>query len=314
MEKVMQNTRFIKIFCVALAVLLWIYVSYQENPSMSKTVKNVPIVIVGEQALKENGFSVYSVSEKSVNVKATANRLSLARITNKTVSASINVSSIKKAGKHVVPATVTSTVSSSASYYVKTSDITVVIEPILKDTFKIEPVVTDPVNTSKMIDSYALSKENVTVSAPKSIIDDIGSVRTEAVITDEESGTQTVRLVAYAKNGKILEGVECSPAEITVSYIISDVKTIPVVLKTSDGKSHTLPSQYDIEVSGSGDSFDSLKQIETMTVSLSGLEVGSSVSVKLNVPNYVKLTNDSDELQIKLESKYFDDEDNSDKK
>ena len=122
MEKVMQNKKVIKIICLALAVLLWVYVSYQENPSMTKTVKNVPLVIVGEQALKESGFSVYSVSEKSVNVKATANRLSLARITNKTISASINVSSIKKAGTHTVPATVTSSISSNASCYVKTSN------------------------------------------------------------------------------------------------------------------------------------------------------------------------------------------------
>lgn len=312
MEKVMQNKRFIKIICVALATLLWIYVSYQENPSMSKTVKNVPIVIVGEQALKENGFSVYSVSEKSVNVKATANRLTLARVTNKTVSASINVSSIKKAGKHVVPATVTSTVSSNASYYVKTNDITVVIEPILKNTFKIEPVIAEPGNTAKKIDSYTLSNEKVTVFAPTSIMNDIGSVRTEAVEAQDSSDSQTVRLVAYAKNGKILEGVEFNPAEITVSYVISDVKTVPVILKTADGNSHTLPSQYDVEVTGFGESFNNLKQIETMTVNLSGLEVGSSVSVKLNIPTYVKLSNDSDEIQIKLESKYFGNENTSD--
>lgn len=312
MEKVMQNKRFIKIICVALATLLWIYVSYQENPSMSKTVKNVPIVIVGEQALKENGFSVYSVSEKSVNVKATANRLTLARVTNKTVSASINVSSIKKAGKHVVPATVTSTVSSNASYYVKNNDITVVIEPILKNTFKIEPVITEPGNTAKRIDSYTLSNEKVTVFAPTSIMNDIGSVRTEAVETQDSSDSQTVRLVAYAKNGKILEGAEFNPAEITVSYAIADVKTVPVILKTADGNSYTLPSQYDVEVTGFGESFNNLKQIETMTVSLSGLEEGSSVSVKLNIPTYVKLKNDSDEIQIKLESKYFGNKNNSD--
>ena len=35
----------------------------------------VPLAIAGEQALKENGFSVYSVSEKSVNVSVTAKRL-----------------------------------------------------------------------------------------------------------------------------------------------------------------------------------------------------------------------------------------------
>ena len=305
MEKVTQNKKLIKIICVALAILLWTYVSYQENPSMSKTVKNVPIVIMGEQALKENGFSVNFVSEKSVNVKATANRLSLTRVNNKTISASINVSSIKKAGKHVVPATVTSSVSSNVNYFVRTNDITVVIEPILKESFNIETVVPEPADTTKILDSYTLSSEKVTVSAPESIINDIGSVRTETVTTENSSGTQTVRLVAYAKNGKLLEGVECSPAEVTVSYIISDAKNVPVVLKTTDGNSYTLPSQYNVYVSGSGESFNQLEKIETMEVNLSGLKEGSTVTAVLNIPGYAKLNNSSNEIHVKLDSSFF---------
>ncbi len=305
MEKIMQNKKVIKIICIALATLLWVYVSYQENPSMSKTVKNVPIVIVGEQALKEKGFSVYSVSEKSVNVKATANRLTLSRINSKTVSANINVSSIKKAGTHVVPATITSSVSSAANYYVKTSDIKVIIEPIMKDTFAVEAVLNKPDAENKVIDSYALSDESVSVSAPKSIISDIGNVKTEVITTAPESGTQTVRLVAYAKNGKILEGVEFSPAEITVSYIISDVKKVPVILKTSDGKSHQLPSQYDVDICGFGESFNSLKEIATLPLDVTGAKDGDILTAILDVPGYAKPKDISKEIQIRFESGFF---------
>ncbi|MEE0869423.1 MAG: hypothetical protein U0L70_06490, partial [Ruminococcus sp.] len=94
MEKVAREKLVVKIICVALATILWFYVSYQENPSMTKTVRNVPLAISGEQALKENGFSVYSISEKSVDVSVSAKRLSLSRLSNRTLSAVINVSSI----------------------------------------------------------------------------------------------------------------------------------------------------------------------------------------------------------------------------
>ena len=68
MEKIVRDKLAVKIVCVALAAILWLYVSYQENPTMTKTVRNVPLAISGEQALKESGFSVYSISEKSVDV------------------------------------------------------------------------------------------------------------------------------------------------------------------------------------------------------------------------------------------------------
>ena len=270
MEKIIHDKRVLKILCVVLATILWFFVSYQENPSMTKTVKNVPISIVGEQALKENGLSVYSVSQQSVNVKVTSKRLSLARMTNKTLSASINVSSIKESGKHIIPATdsivsspssANSGVSSSASYYVKGADITVIVEPLMKGSFPVELSFAPSPNTSLVLRTGTVSPDNVTVKAPKSIINEIASIKTAEVVPDGKSTEQSVNLVAYAKNGKILEGIEFEPAQVKVSYSLYDTKTLPIVLKTASGDLQLLPSKYTVEVYGHGSEFDYLKQI-----------------------------------------------------
>ena len=305
MEKITQNQKVIKILCFVLALLLWIFVSYQENPSMTKTIKNVPITIAGEQALKENGLSVYSVSEKSVNVRATAKRLSLSRINNKTISASINVSSIKKPGKHVIPASVTSGISSSASYYVKGKDITVVIEPILSKKYTVEADIATPQDTSVLLKSHTLSEEKVTVYAPDSIMDAIGSIKTQQIIPDSKAKSQTVSLVVYAKNGKILEGAECNPSEITVDYTVNTIKSLPIVLKTLDGSSHKLPAEYAAEVYGSGEAFENYTEIETLMVSLNDQQPGDKVKAQLNLPEYATLHKGSGEIEIELKKEYF---------
>lgn len=307
MEKMMQNKKTIKIICIVLAVLLWFYVSYQENPSMTKTVRNVPVTITGEQTLNDRGLSVYSISENEVDVKATSKRLSLARINNKTLTATIDVSAIKTSGTHIIPASVGSSLSTGGSFLTKGNDIKVVIEPILKKTLEIEEVIATPTDPSVKLKTYKLSDTSVTVSAPKSIMGKVGSIRTETVMPGSTGGSQTAQLVVYSKNGKILEGVKCEPSKITVSYSLYSVKRLPIFLKTTSGKSFELPSNYNVEVYGSsGSGFDKLKQIETSPIDLSHYEVGSTVNLTLRIPDYAKLNSGSSSITVILDEQFFE--------
>lgn len=305
MEKITQNKLAVKIICVALSVILWLYVSYHENPSMTKTIRNVPLVITGEQALNENGLAVYSVSDSTVDVKVTANRLTLARLSKKTVSAVINVSSVKEAGTHTMPVTATSSISSNAGYYVKGSDIKIVVEPINERTFTIEADVSESQDPTLHLDNVHLSRDEVTVTAPDSIINEIAHVKTENVTPDKENPEQSVKLVVYAKNGKILEGAECSPAVVTVSYSFLNVKTVPVVFKTSNGNSHTLSSDNNIKICGIGSAFEAIKQVETEPVDISPFTKDSTVRVKLDLPEGIKTLNGAEEIEVVLESKFY---------
>lgn len=305
MEKVAREKLVVKIICVALATILWFYVSYQENPSMTKTVRNVPLAISGEQALKENGFSVYSISEKSVDVSVSAKRLSLSRLSNRTLSAVINVSSIKERGTYVLPATISSAVNSNATYYVKGKDIKVVIEPIKTASYIIEPDIAAAADTSVILKSHELSAEKAIVSAPESIMNEIAAVRTEEIFPEKNSKEQTAKLVVYGKNGKILEGAECTPSEVKVSYSFHTVKSVPVVLTATNGKSFSLPSENTVRIYGSGEVFDRITRIETEEVNLALFEKGSNVRVKLNLPKDIKLADNVNEIEIVLEEEFY---------
>ena len=305
MEKIMKNERFIKVICILFAALLWIYVSYQENPSMSKTVNKVPLVITGEQALKENGLSVFSVSQQSVNVKVTAKRLSLPKLTNKTLSATINVSGITKSGKYTIPATVTLPGNSEASFYVKSKDITVIVEPIETKVHSVEAQIAKSKDSSVIVKSYTLSAETVSVSAPKSLMNEIGHISTEEIMPQSGGGSQTVKLIVYAKNGKILEGAECVPSQVTIDYFMYDVKKVPVVLKTTSGEKIPLPAQYSVDIYGTGDSFNRLKQIETQSIDLDAFEKNSTVTLTLDVPEDVFLVDSTPQISVELKESYF---------
>lgn len=305
MEKIAREKLLVKIVCVALSAILWFYVSYQENPSMTKTVRNVPLVISGEQALKESGFSVYSISEKSVDVSVNAKRLSLVRLSNRTLSAVINVSSIKESGTYVLPATVSSAINSNATFYVKGKDIKVVIEPIQTAKYTVEADIASSTDASVILKSHELNTKEVTVSAPKSIMNEIASVRTEQFAPEKNSREKTVKLIAYGKNGKILEGAEFSPAEVKVSYTFHTVKTVPVVLTATNGKTFSLSAENTVKIYGSGDTFDKTNQIKTEEINLALFEKGSNIRIKLNLPDGIKLVDNASEIEIVLDPEFY---------
>lgn len=305
MEKIKREKLVSKIVCVALAIILWLFVLYQENPSTTKTVKDVPLSVTGEQTLMENGFSVYSVSEKTVDVSVTAKRLNLPIFSKKTLTAGVNVSSIRKSGTYTLHATASATADTSASYYVKDKDIVVVIEPIEKVTYKVEADISNPLDEALVLDDYELGREKVTVTAPKSVIKKIAYVKTEQFAPKKNSTEHTAKVIAYDKDGNALGDVKCSPEEVKVTYSLKSIKTVPVILSTTGGKSITLPSEYNVKIKGSGESFEDIEKVTTEKVSLSSYKVGEKITVKINLPKEAKIADGSAEIEIELKKEYY---------
>jgi len=218
----------------------------------------------------------------------------------------VNVSSINKSGTHLLPAVVEPDVNADATFYVKNRNIKFVIEPRTSSEFKIEANLTEIRDKSLILDDYELSTQKVTVSAPESVMKDIGYVKTEEFSPDKENPETTLRLVVYGKDGTQLEGAECNPSEVKVSCSFHTIKTVPIVLKATNGKTYSLPSENTVKIYGSGELFDSITQIETDEINLALFEKDSKVRIKLNPPEDIMIADNSNEIEIVLKSEFYE--------
>jgi len=306
MEKVKNEKTFIKIICISLAVILWFYVSYFENPTMTKTIRNVSVAISEEQLdrLKEKGLSVYSISTESVDVKATAPRLSLAKLSNKTLSAYINVNSIRTSGTYTLPANVMSDVTVGASYYVKGKNITVVVEPILQSKF---PVEADIDSSYVGYDTFELEDDFIIVTAPESILNKIATVKTKSINIKEKIESETATFIFQDKDGTVIESdlIKTSPDSLQVTFSYLKEKEVPVIIKTTDGKAFQLPKENNITIYGQSEVLNNVYYLYTEELNLQSTKEFSTIRVNLDIPDGVNVAEENRKIEIKLTSEYF---------
>ena len=306
MEKIEREKLITKIICITLAVILWFYVSYYENPIMTKTVRNVPVKVNNEQTetLRERGLSVYSLSEEKVDVGVSTQRLNLSKVTNKSLSAYVNVSSIEKSGTYYLPAIVLCDVNVNATYYVKSDNIKVVVEPIISGTFNVEP---DIESTYVAYDTFELDTEKIVISAPESIFNKIGTVKTKTIKLDNETESVTKELVIYDKEENPIDSksMVCTPKKVDVKFKYLSKKTVQVALKTAKGNKHTLPAENNIVIYGKPDVLSEISQISTIEINLSPYEENSEVKLKLDLPEGIRVKDSDREISVVLNSTYF---------
>ncbi len=307
MEKIKREKLIMKIVCTSLAIILWFYVSFFENPTMTKTVDNVPVSITDEQVdrLKSKGLSIYSISKEGVDVKVTAPRLTLATQTNKTLSAYVNISSINKSGTYYLPVNIVSDDGAVASYYVEGKDIKVVVEPIITGSFKVEANVD---SNYVAYDGCELSASTVKVSAPQSIYDKIASVKTEYVNITDKIEIKEKGFILCDQEGKILnkENVDFLPSQIDMMFSYLDEKTVSVILITASGKEITLPEEYSVNIYGDAETLNSVTAVKTEVLDLKHYDENTSAKIKLDLPIGVKVSENNKQIEIKLTPNFFE--------
>ena len=305
MDKVKIQKTFYKIFSLMLATGLWFFVSSQGDSTIKKTISNVTVTISGETDLTENGFAVVDKNLKA-NVTVSGNRASLRRLNNKTLSASINVSSLKEAGTHMVPATVSSVVNTTATFNAK-RDVKIEIEPIVTKKFEVlKENIKSPQDTSLYLVESTFNKNTVTVSAGESVMKKIDSIKTEPIDTKKNEKEFTAKLIAYGKNNEeIHNGVTINPKEISVNCTLFPVRTVPIVLVTTEGNEIELPKANTIRISGNDSLFEETENIKTDAINLALFKPGDTTTLNLIIPEGIILPDKASETTVEIKEEFY---------
>ena len=303
------------IVSVALAFLCWVYVTMNEGDDYTDTFDNVSVVFTGEDAMREaQGLIVTEKTRDKVSVTLKGSRREISKLKDTDIQAVIDLSTITRPG-------------TNSNYYytvtfkpdVETNSITVESRnprtvSFTVDRYSYKYVEVKGVFNGKVAEGYKadvsdmiFEPSSIRVSGPEEAI---SSIKTAQVVIERDELDSTIRvdmgytLLDVNDEPVDMDGVTVDNESVNVTFPVTSVKTVPLVLDIVHGAGTTdanVRIEYEPEsILISGDS-ELLKGINRITVGSLDLTEFSSTFEKtyaITLPNDV--INESGITEVKV--------------
>lgn len=280
---------------IFLAVVFWLYVRAEVDPTQPGILRQVPVELTGEGILTSQGLTVASVSTDTVELRLEAPTSVLENLTRSKISVVVDVSKCTS-GENVLSYTpkIPTNINTDGTVWVSQSpeNITVKVEKLDSKVFPIEFQLHGSVAKGYQAGTAAISPETVNISGPVdqvSQIDKVVAALEISELSEQYSGNLPLRLYdAYGEELTDLD-VNLESESVYVVLPVVVVKKVELTVNFLDGGGATEEDvKYVIEpqtitVSGSAEDMEEFDQLSLGSIDLSTVIGSKDISMPINL-------------------------------
>ncbi|MCI6012172.1 MAG: CdaR family protein [Firmicutes bacterium] len=300
----LKNDKVNFVIALILAIGLWVYVFVTDNQSMDTTIKNVPITIVNEDTLTDEGLVLLSVSDESISVSIKGDRGETGKIKKEDIRVILDLQGMK-AGEN------TALLQISVPDKVDFKDasrrkVTVLIDELVTEEKNIVPTIDGEVSVEQEPYIVQTDKDTVRVTGAKSVVDRVKSVSAplDVKLVGDELRAISVNLVPVDENGDSVEDVRISEKSVSVTAVMLNKKTVPLKVTVtgteSDDAERTVTVPKTITVKGYASVLADISYITAETIDVSDIYEDTALPVKPLLPEGVEAAANSQNLKVKV--------------
>lgn len=295
-----KNDRKLIALSVLVAVIMWAYVMTSTNPSLSKTVRGVPLTIKNQEVMQKEGYALVGKDEISnVNVKVEGSRSDLASLSSDDLVASVDLGVPTEGVK-----TLNIKVDGPSGIKVEStnpSNVNFKIEKIVKKDLPVEIKIPDKLKESKIINVSEQSTKKITVSGLRKNIDKVDKIILN-IGKDEylDGKIHDIEARPIDKSGKTVANVDLSQNDVSISFDVLQSKEVEIELDYEESlpkNMEVIEKKYSpnkVIIKGEKSIIDKIDKIKTEKIDLTNLKNNEfEKSLELVVPEAVEI-NDGD--------------------
>ena len=224
-----QNQKRIDIIIsVIAAILLWLYVINIANPTVTTTVRDVPVTIGGEATLIERGRALAETVSFSTNVTLSGPRNEVNKIKAEDISLIADVSYLSTGRQAVeIKSELPQNISLKELQY---STVDVVVEEYVTAPKPIDIVLSGE-ESGEEITLLNVSLNQVDVSGAASIVAKVNCVKASGDLSNaalDQNKELVLALAPIDDEGKAVENVRVAPDSISVTAVVFQTKDVPL--------------------------------------------------------------------------------------
>lgn len=313
-KKILDSKALYVVLSIAIAVVMWFYVTSMDGNQASKSIRNITITFSGEEQLESNGLMIAG-DAPSANITVKAKPAVLAQLTDKTVELVVDVATIERAGDYTLAYTV------KLPSYISASQVQIINEGTGNVSFtvaeyrqreielrgKFEGTTAEGYLAGDQED-FVFSPNKITISGQAELVNQVSYA--EVVVTGENLSENVRGDFPYrfiGASGDVIDNldVECSVATVHTTFPILATADIPLKVELVAGGGVSLDqvtctlSQESLTVAGSKTAVEAIQSegsIVLGTIDLGTVHDGDVITFDIALTD--ELTNISGVTQV----------------
>lgn len=256
-------------FLIALVIAfgLWAYVVTAVSPESEATYYNIPVVLNNESVLKDKGFMVVTETDPTVTLKLRGNRSDLNSLKNSDITVVADLAKINGIGEQPLSVDVYFTgVPNNNAFEIlnqNPNQITLEIARWATKEVDVVPYWIGSVapNCIDYRDDIILDREKITITGPKSVVDQITQARVGVDLTGKtETVSESVRFTLCNDKDEPVDASDIRTNAAEVSYTVKILRT------------KTLSLVYNVEYVGGATATNTTITLDYSTIVVAGSE------------------------------------------
>lgn len=313
-KKILDSKALYVVLSIAIAVVMWFYVTSMDGNQASKPIRNITITFSGEEQLESNGLMIAG-DAPSANITVKAKPAVLAQLTDKTVELVVDVATIERAGDYTLAYTVKlpSNISASQVQIINegTGNVSFAVAEYRQREIelrgKFEGTTAEGYLAGDQED-FVFSPNKITISGQAELVNQVSYA--EVVVTGENLSENVRGDFPYrfiGASGDVIDNldVECSVATVHTTFPILATADIPLKVDLVEGGGVALDqvtctlSQESLTVAGSKTAVEAIQSegsIVLGTIDLGTVHDGDVITFDVALTD--ELTNISGVTQV----------------
>lgn len=307
-KKIRFPDHVLKIISLLIAIGLWLFVAYEENPKTEFWFEDVPVTYVNDNLENFNIKRITDTEEKTVSIKVRGTRRDILGLTSADINATVDLASIKKTGHYSLQYSVSFPISGFEVVDKKPYHVSTKVERLVAKNFDLKITTSGSLPGGCEIGETTSSISKVIVTGPDELVKRVTGCSADVDINSRKIIINTpAEIKVLLDDNTYYSGndLSLSNSYTNVSIEMLSEKEVAVVAKvenTGTGEIENITVSPDkIKVKGDVSVLDSLENIETNTLYVT--ENSREQEAALNVPQGLTVADEVKSVNVKVDYK-----------
>jgi YbbR domain-containing protein len=315
LKKLKDNKIFWMIISLFVSTGLWFYLTSMQGTIVKTRLNNVELVLEGREAMNElRNLTISEIDHKFVSLEISCTVQNMALITEESLKAVVDVSSINSPGrysltynleypKRINPEEITLVHSNPKI-------ISILVENVSRKNVPVKISFSGSVAEGYIVEEAICTPEFVSVSGSETEVNKIDHVKVDVLAENlKKETTVEMKFVPMdaESNPIVLKNAKFDRETVSVTVPVSKKKDVPLNVILIDGaganqNNTTVRTDPEfITIAGDAETVDSINKIDLITLELDSFDRIYEAKIPVAIPNDLKNVSGETEARVKVE-------------